>query len=253
MKQNCCGLKWYIILVLATLFTIVAVAAAAVAIVFILSKQEVSIEGGIEKRNIQISGGTIWQESKEDDVRFNGEVEFKNNNELVKGNLTIQKHVSTLKHEFEKTRLIEEHSTIRVALQMSTLLAAAVVVMIGVGCIAKNKGNCKRTKITSGHVQQVGSKNEEQHEESKCNDKGVEKKAIKDRVAEGVRKLDQIEIPRARTPERIEAPVISSKIEGTRLRCFSCFSSPAPCNGTHLSFTRCNKCFLEAKPCREHV
>ena len=70
MKQYCCGLKWYIILVLSTLFTIVAVAAAAVAIVFILSKQEVNVEGGIEKRNIQVSGGTIWQESKEDDVKF---------------------------------------------------------------------------------------------------------------------------------------------------------------------------------------
>ena len=122
-----------------------------------------NIEGGIEKRNIQISGGTIWQESKEDDVRFNGEVEFKNNNELVKGNLTIQKHVSTLKHEFEKIRLVEEHSTIRVALQMSTLLAAAVVIMIGVGCMTKNLGNCKRNKNTSGHVHQIDSQNEEQH------------------------------------------------------------------------------------------
>ena len=253
MKQYCCGLKWYIILVLSTLFTIVAVAAAAVAIVFILSKQEVNVEGGIEKRNIQVSGGTIWQESKEDDVKFNGEVEFKNNNELVKGNLTIQKHVSTLKHEFEKIRLIEEHSTIRVALQMSTLLAAAVVVMIGVGCVAKNIGNCKRTKNTSGHVHQGDSKNEEQHQESKCNDKGVEKKAIKDRVAEGVKKLEKIEIPRARTPEKIEMPAIPSKIEGSQLRCFSCFSSASPCKGTHLSFTRCNKCFLEDRPCPHHV
>ena len=90
MKQGCCGLKWYMILILSILFAVVAVAASAVAIVFILSKQEVSLEGGIENRNIQISGVTIWQESKEDDVKFNGEVEFKNQNELIKGNLTIQ-------------------------------------------------------------------------------------------------------------------------------------------------------------------
>ena len=133
---------------------------------------------------------------------------------------------------------------------MSTLLAAAVVVMIGVGCVTKNIGNCKRTKNTSGHVHQGDSQNEEQHHESKCDDKGVEKRAIRDRVAAGVRKLDQIEIPRTRTPEKIEVPVIPSKIEGTRLRCFSCFSSASPCN---LSFTRCNKCFLEAKPCSDHI
>ena len=148
---------------------------------------------------------------------------------------------------------MEEHSTIRVALQMSSLLAAAVIVMVGLGCVTKNIGICKRTKNTSGHVHHGDFQNEGQNQESKCDDKGVERKAIRDRVAEGVRKLDQIEIPRSRSPEKIEVPVIPSKVEATGLRCFSCFSSAAPCNGTHLSFTRCKKCFLEAKPCLEHI
>lgn len=66
-----------------------AVAGYAFAIVSILSKQEVNIEEGIEKRNIQISGGGMWKESKDDDVKFIGEVEFKKQNDSIKGNLTI--------------------------------------------------------------------------------------------------------------------------------------------------------------------
>ena len=73
---------------------------------------------------------------------------------------------------------MEENLTIRVVLQMSTLLADAVIVMIGLGCVTKNIGICKRTKNTSGHVHQGDSQNEEQNQESKCDDKGVEKRLL---------------------------------------------------------------------------
>lgn len=51
------------------------VTCAAEAIVFILSNQEVNLEAEVEKSNFQVSGGRMWQENEEDDVKFNCENE----------------------------------------------------------------------------------------------------------------------------------------------------------------------------------
>ena len=79
---------WYIIPTLAILFTLAVVACMSVVIVFILSKQEAKIEDGMDKKQTN-----QWRESEEDDLNFNGRVEFKGQNELIKGNLIIKKHV----------------------------------------------------------------------------------------------------------------------------------------------------------------
>ena len=69
--------------------------------------------------------------------------------------------MTTLKHEFVKMRLVEAHSAIRVALQMATILAGAVMVMIELGCVAKNIESLGRSKNTTGHIHQREFQNEE--------------------------------------------------------------------------------------------
>lgn len=181
----------------------------------------------------------MWQESEDDDAKFSGEIEFKEQNEWIKCNSTIQKHVTTLKHEFKKLRLVEEPATIRVSFQMSTILAGAVMALIGFECIAKHFGSCGIGKNTSGQEYHHDLKDEEQQPESKDDEKEVnEQLALTNRKEAIVRKLDRIEI---------SGHELLAKMEGSKVICFSCFSSEPPSKGTHLSIARCSHCLLIPK------
>ena len=238
----CCGKKWNMILTLAILSTIVVVACAAVGIVFILSKQEINLEAGVDKRNIQVSGGRMWEESQDEDVKFNGQVEIKRLNELIKGNLIIQKHVASLKYEYEKVKLEEEHSTIRIALHMSTILAGVCMVVIALGCSSKYFDRGEKSKKGPCHEHQNEPEEKVLQDEPKNDEIENERKdEARHRVIAGMRKLEKIEIPGAE----------NSKKDDAMVRCFACFSSEQPC-GVHLSFKRCPKCLLSPLPCPSH-
>lgn len=89
-----------------------------------------------------------------------------------------------------------------------------------------------------------GYKGKEQQHEPKDDEKKVDKKlAVMDRVAAEVRKLDRIKIPEPKLP---------AKIERSKVRCFSFFSSESPSKGMNFSLTRYRRCLLDPKFCAEH-
>lgn len=58
---------------------------------------------------------------------------------------------------------------------MSSILAGAVMVLIGLGCITKHMGCCGRTKNTEGQVHQREIQDEEQQHDPKLDEKDVDK------------------------------------------------------------------------------
>ena len=83
------------------------------AIVFILSKQTVEVQGRLDKRMTEINGEKYWEKEESNDVNFNGKVEIKSPDQSIKGNLTILHDSAALQAEFDKIKVQEIHETVK--------------------------------------------------------------------------------------------------------------------------------------------
>ena len=90
-----CKVKKWLIITIAVVTSIALIAAASVAIVFILSKQALEIEAKIQKRMVSINSEKFWTSEESNDVNFHCQIEVKNPHQSMRGNLTINHHNAT--------------------------------------------------------------------------------------------------------------------------------------------------------------
>ena len=79
-------------------------------------------------------------------------------------------------HEFERMKLEEEHATIRVALQMSKILAVATMSLIVFGCIAKHFGVAEKAEMHQVKNIRMNSKIKNSHMNLKMLKRRLKKK-----------------------------------------------------------------------------